>query len=139
MEIGGYDGNEPDAGIHFPASGGGLSAEFDFAVADVVLGLSENGALLLLRLHVRADSGTQAFQKIGLLGLFEPAFDLHVVGLPLFLILHFAQHEFAFKLLARQVFDPLQQVWIRLHEGVQSGIHFGIDFELAGQLFFLFG
>jgi len=114
------------------------SAEFDAAVANVVFGRGDEGLFLAFGLHVGADGALDALNKVGLLRLGQPGFNLGGVALLLFLVLHLAEEELPLQLFTRQVLDVFDQIRFRLHEGVQLGVDFGVDFELLGQfgLFF---
>lgn len=115
-----------------------VSAEFDSCVADEVFRLGDDDLILFFSGHVGADGSFDAFHQVGLFWLFEPGFDLRGVTLFLLLILHFSQEELPLQLLAGEFLDVFDQAGFCLHEGVQSGIYFGVDFELLCQFFFLF-
>ena len=121
-----------------PAHGDG-SAKFDSLIADEVFRLGDDGLLLPLGFHVRADRGFDAFHEVGLFGLFQPGFDLGGIALLLVAVLHLAEQEFPFQLFARQFLDVIDQTGLLLHEGIQFGVDLGVDFELFGQFLFFLG
>jgi hypothetical protein len=115
-----------------------VSADFDTHVADVVLGLIDERLGLLFRLYVGADGGLQAIDQIRLFGLLKPGSDLCVITVLLLLVPHFAEQELSFELFARKFLDELHQAGFGLHEGLEPGIDFGVEFKLADQFFFSF-
>jgi hypothetical protein len=114
------------------------SAYLHARVADIVLGLIDERLGLFLRLHVGADAGLQILDQFGLFGLFQPGLDLGIISLLLLLVLHLAEQELSFELFAWEFLYELHQAGFRLHEGLQPGVYFRVDFELTGQLFLLF-
>ena len=71
-------------------------------------------------------------------GLSSQALTLASYPCLLLLVLHLAEQELSFELFAREFLYELHQAGFRLHEGFQPGVDFGIEFELADQLFFIF-
>ena len=116
------------------------SADLDPVIPNVVLGRIDERHFLTFRLHVGADGRLDALDQVSLLRFGQPAFNLGGVAHLLFLILHLAQEELPFELLSGKILHVLNQVGIGLHEGVQLGVNFGVDFELLSQFrFFLRG
>ena len=82
--------------------------------------------------------GLQALDQFRLFRLLQPGLDLGIIPLLLLLVLHLAEQELSFELFAWEFLYELHQAGFRLHEGLQPGVYFRVDFELTGQLFLLF-
>ena len=107
-----------------------VSAKFDSAIAKVILGADEQSLLLPFGIHVRTDGELDALNQVSLLRFCQPSFDLGGVTFLLFLVLQFAKQEFSLKLFPREILDELHQIGFRLHEGIQLGVDFRVNFEL---------
>ena len=89
-------------------------------------------------LYVGADGGLQAIDQFRLFGLLQPSFDLCVITVLLLLVPHFAKQKLSLELFPRKFLDELHQAGFGLHEGLEPGIDFGVEFKLADQFFFSF-